>query len=87
VRDWSLALGLDPENPTAFLGRAEALLGLRQWDAALADLEQAAGWSDGRPGVGLRIALDYARCLPQRPGRLPRLIAVVRRVWAVSFPS
>ncbi|MFO0952541.1 MAG: protein kinase [Isosphaeraceae bacterium] len=83
ITDWSAALSRDPEDPSAYLGRAEALIRLRQWDAALADLEQSAGWSDGRPGLMPRLVLAYLRCVPNRPGRLPRLIAMLSRLVAV----
>src|SRR5439155_9229208 len=42
VRDWSLALDDDPEDPEAYLGRARARIRLRLHDRALVDLEQAA---------------------------------------------
>lgn len=86
VEDWSRALTHDPENALAYLGRAEAFARLRQWDPAIADLEQAAGWSEGQPGVRLRIALEYARCLSQNPARLPRLLSMLRRA-RVGLPA
>jgi serine/threonine-protein kinase len=79
--DWSLALARDPEDPSLYLGRARAFIRLRQWDQALADLEQAAGWADGRPALGLRVALSYGHCLVERPGQFPRLVALLRRSW------
>ncbi len=81
VKDWRLALARDPDDPRSFLGRAQALMSLGQWDQALADLEQAAAWADGRPRIGFQIAMAYLRCLPQRPQYLPRLTALLRRVW------
>ena len=83
-RDWRQAIAHDPDDPRSYLGRARAEADLGHWDAALADLEQAAGWTDGRPGLGLRIALAYARCLPQRPQHLRRLTSLLRRVWATA---
>jgi len=82
TRDWGLAIAHDPDDPRSFLGRARAEIAVGNWDAALADLEQAAGWADGRPGLSLRIALSYARCVPRRPLHLPRLAALLRRAWA-----
>ena len=87
IDDWSRALEHDPENAAAFLGRAEALARLHQWDPAIADLEQAAGWSEGQPALRLRIAINYARCLAQTPDRLPRLVAMIRRAWVSPLAS
>ncbi|HMB08304.1 MAG TPA: serine/threonine-protein kinase [Isosphaeraceae bacterium] len=87
VRDWSLALAHDPDDPRAYLGRARAFLRLRQWDQALADLEQAAGWADARPGLLFEIALANARCLPEHPQRLPRVVALARRAWSAAISS
>ena len=81
MSDWSLALAHDPEDARAYLGRARAFLRLRQWDQALADLEQAAEWSRGRPELGFKIAFAYARCVKERPKQLPRLIDLFRRAW------
>ena len=47
VRDWSLALDEDPEDPEAYLGRRQALIRLRLHDRALVDLEQAADLGRG----------------------------------------
>ncbi len=69
----------DPDDPHAYLGRAGAFLTLKQWDQALADLEQAAGWADGRPTLLLRIFSAYGRCLPHRPEQAPRLVALLMR--------
>ena len=82
ARDWRRAIAHDPDDPRSFLGRARSEMALGRWDAALADLEQAAGWADGRPGLGLQISLAYARCLPHRPRNFPRLTALLCRVWA-----
>jgi serine/threonine protein kinase/predicted Zn-dependent protease len=82
LRDWEQALARDPDDPHSFLGRARAFMALGSWEQTLADLEQAAGWADGRPDLGLQIALAYARCLPHRPQHLPRLTALLGRVWA-----
>ena len=87
VDDWSRALEQDPESAAAFLGRAEAFARLHQWDPAIADLEQAAGWSEGQPALRLRLALDYARCLSQTPAHLPRLVALIRRAWLPPLAS
>jgi eukaryotic-like serine/threonine-protein kinase len=87
VRDWTTALAHDPDDPRAYLGRAEAYMAHRQWDQALADLEQAAGWSDGRPGLTLQIARAYARCLPQRPHQFSRFLSLARRAWSAPRQS
>ncbi|MFO0909338.1 MAG: protein kinase [Isosphaeraceae bacterium] len=79
ANDWTESLAHDPEDPVAYLGRAEAFTRLGQWESSLADLEHAAGWADGRIGLRLRIALGYARCLASSPLPLPRLLAVLRR--------
>lgn len=78
--DWSQVIANDPDDPRALLGRAETYIALHRWDHALADLELASGWTDGRPDLGFRIALAYARCLGDRPDRLPRLLAIARTV-------
>jgi tetratricopeptide (TPR) repeat protein len=78
AREWSAALAVDPDDASAYLGRAEAFLALDQWDQAVADLEQSLAWADGRPDLAARIILTYARCLPRRPSQVPRFFAVVR---------
>jgi serine/threonine protein kinase/Tfp pilus assembly protein PilF len=82
VREWSLAVEGDPDDPQAYLGRAQAFLrqGLR--DRALVDLEQAADRATNRPGMMARIALTYARCLGASPERIPRAIALARRTFS-----
>ena len=82
IRDWSLALDDDPEDPGAYLGRARALirLGLRQ--RALGDLEQAADWAADHPMLLPRITGAYALCLGSQPGRFPRWMRLVRRTWS-----
>jgi len=82
VREWSLAVENDPEDPQAYLGRAIALLrrGLR--DQALVDLEQAADGAANRPALLARIAVTYACCLGSSPGRLSRAFALARRAWS-----
>jgi tetratricopeptide (TPR) repeat protein len=81
VREWSLAVENDPEDPHAYLGRATALLrrGLR--DQALVDLEQAADGAANRPALLARIAVTYTRCLGSSPERLPHAFALARRAW------
>ncbi len=82
VREWSLAVENDPEDPQAYLGRAMALLrrGLR--DQAQVDLEQAADGAANRPALLARIAVTYASCLGSSPERLPRAFALARRAWS-----
>ncbi len=84
VRDWTLALTYDPEDPTAFLGRARAFLRLGRWDNARADLEQAAAWTDDWASLGLPILVGYLRCLPARPEQFPRVIALARRALSAT---
>jgi serine/threonine protein kinase/Tfp pilus assembly protein PilF len=79
LRDWTLALAHDPEQPRAFVGRALAYLRLHQWDQALSDLEHASDWAVDQPGLSTRIALISTRWIPGRPDQLPRVAALVRR--------
>jgi len=81
VREWSLAVENDPEDPQAHLGREMALLrrGLR--DQAQVDLEQAADGAANRPALLARIAVTYTRCLGSSPERLPHAFALARRAW------
>jgi tetratricopeptide (TPR) repeat protein len=85
LEEWSLALEEDPEDPRLYLGRARALIGLRRWDRALADLEQAADWAVGNPGILFRISLASTVCLPALPARIPHWLAHVRRAWAACL--
>ena len=66
IQEWSLALRRDPEIPEAYLGRARARIKHRQWDLALADLEQAAAWAHSDPKIEIQIAGDL---LPM-PGKI-----------------
>ena len=54
LREWSLAIRSDPELPEAYLGRARLAIRLKDWDLALADLEQAAAWAQADPAPSLR---------------------------------
>lgn len=76
--DWAAVLELDPDDPDAYLGRAETFLALKEWDQALADLEQAASWTEGRPGLSLRITWGFLRVVPSRPNLLPRVFTQLR---------
>ncbi len=82
VRDWSLALDEDSENPEAYLGRARAFIRLRLHDRALVDLEQAVVWAADHPRLLPRITAAYALCLGSRPDRFPRWLGLVRRAWS-----
>jgi tetratricopeptide (TPR) repeat protein len=86
VPEWSLALRRDPELPEAYLGRARAHLALRQWDMALADLEQTALWSRSDSRIEVGVVWAYFQCLKQRPDHLHRFLALTwraaREVWA-----
>ncbi len=79
IQEWSLALRRDPELPEAYLGRARIQLGLRRWDLALADLEQAASWAQADPWLELRIVAAYSRCLDSKPDHRSRWLALARR--------
>jgi tetratricopeptide (TPR) repeat protein len=79
LAEWSWALRRDPGLPEAFLGRARTYFRLRQWDLGLADLEQAAAWGHGDPGIEAAVALSYLGCLPMRLDRFPRLFVHLRR--------
>lgn len=81
TREWTLALSHDPENPLVFLGRARAFLDLGQHDQAIADLELASDWGRDRPRLILRIALAYARCVPNRPALAGRVLALARSAF------
>ncbi len=84
---WTLAVAYDPEDPRVYLGRARALIGLRLYDDAVADLEQAAGWSRGRASLLAQTACTYLSCLPSRPDRTPRVFGLVRQGVAAWFSS
>jgi serine/threonine protein kinase/Tfp pilus assembly protein PilF len=90
IQEWSLALRRDPELPEAYLGRARVQLGLRRWDVALADLEQAASWAQSDPWLELRIVAAYARCLQARPNHQSRWLVLARRavvdLWRSFVP-
>ncbi len=79
IQEWSLALRRDPELPEAYLGRARAHVKLRQWELALADLEQAAAWAHSDPRIELEIALTYFQCLAKHVDRLPRVLTLAHR--------
>jgi tetratricopeptide (TPR) repeat protein len=81
VRAWTDALSHDPEDPEAYLGRARAFFRLGKRDQAKADLEQAADWAVGRPGLGVRIVLTAARGLAGNPDQVSRVLALFRRVF------
>jgi serine/threonine protein kinase/predicted Zn-dependent protease len=87
VREWSLAVDQDPEDPRAFLGRASAFLKLKRTDRAVVDLEQAADWAPEDPALLIRIAATYASCLPSRPDRFSRWLALARRACAAWITS
>jgi len=82
LRDWSLALDADPEDPEVYLGRARALIRLGRPDRALVDLEQAADWAADNPILLPRITAAYALCLGSRLDRLPRWLRLARRAWS-----
>ncbi len=82
VRDWKTAIDDDPEDPQAYLGRAQVMLRLGLYDRALVDLGQAIDWAADNPLLLTRITMTYADCLGSRLDRLPRWLALVRRTWS-----
>jgi serine/threonine protein kinase/Tfp pilus assembly protein PilF len=83
VRDWSLALESDPEDPRAYLGRAWAFIHLGSHGRAVVDLEQAAVWAADNPMLLPQITVAYALCLGSRPDRCTRWLSLARRAWSV----
>ena len=79
LREWSLALRSDPELPEAYLGRARLAIRLKDWDLALADLEQAAAWAQSDPQTELAIAVAYLRCLASHPNHFGRWLVLASR--------
>ena len=79
LREWSLALRNDPDLPAAYLGRARLAIRLKDWELALADLEQAAAWAQFDPPTELAIAAAYLKCLPTHPNRLARWAVLAAR--------
>ncbi|MDG3005665.1 serine/threonine-protein kinase [Paludisphaera mucosa] len=92
VHAWTLAIRRDREMPAAYLGRARCYLDLASpyTDPALVDLEQAAAWSRNDPAAEAGVLLAYARCLRDRPDRLPRWLSLLRRsagnAWSYAQP-
>ena len=86
IQEWSLALRRDPELPEAYLGRARAHIKLRQWEMALANLEQAAAWAHSDPRIELEIAGAYFQCLAKHPDRLPRFVDPGHAPWRHPIP-
>jgi tetratricopeptide (TPR) repeat protein len=79
LREWSLALRSDPELPEAYLGRARLAMRLKDWDLALADLEQAAAWAQSDPRTELAITTAYLRCLASHPNHFGRWLVLASR--------
>jgi tetratricopeptide (TPR) repeat protein len=82
VEEWTRALAEDPDDPQAYLGRALALLRLRQHVRAMVDLDQAAEWAADNADLQTRITLAYAACLPGHPERFSRWLALARHAWS-----
>ncbi len=78
-REWTLALRRDPELPQAYLGRARLAIRLKNWDLALADLEQASSWAQSDPPTELAITAAYLRCMPSQPDRFSRWLTLAGR--------
>jgi tetratricopeptide (TPR) repeat protein len=73
------ALEADPEDPRTYLTRGSAFRLLQAWEQAFADFERAVDWSGDRADILARVAAEYTLCLPWRPHRAPRVIALARR--------
>jgi tetratricopeptide (TPR) repeat protein len=82
VGEWSLARDDEPEDPRLCLGRARALIRLRRWARALADLDEAADGAGDHPALLVQVTLNAAACLPARPDRFPQWLAQARRTFA-----
>ena len=80
VEAWSAALANDPEDASAYLGRARCLRQLGLWENALADLERAAERVPDGSSIFTQATLEYFACLPARPDRLPRVVGLAMRV-------
>jgi tetratricopeptide (TPR) repeat protein len=87
LEEWSRALEEDPEDPRLYLGRARTLTRLGRRDRALTDLEQAADWAVGNPGLLVRISLASMACLPAPADRFRHWLVHVRRAWSACLPS
>jgi serine/threonine protein kinase/Tfp pilus assembly protein PilF len=74
IPEWTAVLRHDSEDAEAFLGRSQCFAKLGFWDPALADLESAIDWSNGRPAVLKEAFSVYASCLQQVPNRLSRVL-------------
>ena len=82
--DWNRTLEHDPDDPSLYLGRARAFIGLANWDAALADLERATACASGRADMLAAIAMTYARCLPARPAQWKRMATLMRQAFVAN---
>ena len=74
---WAELVEADPDDPRAHLGLATARRRLGQWDRALASLESAAALVEPGTPAAWRVALAYTACLPARPDRLGRVLALL----------
>jgi hypothetical protein len=81
VRDWTLALADDPDDPQLYLGRAWALTRLGLVDRALVEIEQASDWASNNPRLLAEIVIAHAACLSRRPDQLARWFTHARRAW------
>jgi serine/threonine protein kinase/regulator of sirC expression with transglutaminase-like and TPR domain len=87
LREWSIALESDPDDPDAYLGRASSFLRLEKCESALVDLELAADRAGDNPVLLSRIALLYARGLALRPDRFSRWLLHARRAFSALIAS
>ena len=80
VEAWSAALANDPDDASAYLGRARSLRQLGLWENALADLERAVERVPDGSSIFTQSTLEYFACLPARVDRLPRVVGLAMRV-------
>ena len=76
---WTELIHRDPTDVRAHLGLAYARRRLGQWERAVASLEAAASLAEPGSRSLARVILEYTACLQARPGRWPRVIALIRR--------
>ena len=79
VASFTEAIGLDPENITAYLGRAQAYEGMEQYDDAKADYTTAIEKAEDQPYLQTRPMSDEQNSLRRRETMLPQRRIMTRR--------